>query len=153
MRLRRGRPGDAAALAALRWEFRAALARPNEIRGPFVRRCARWMRPRLGARSSWRVWVIEDAGAIVGQLWLAVIEKVPNPVPEAERHGYVTNVYVRPSHRGAGLGRRLMDAVTSWCASNAVDSVVLWPTAKSRSLYRRHGFAAPPALLEKTRKR
>ncbi len=153
MRLRRARPDDAAALAALRWEFRSALARPNEPRAAFVRRCARWMRPRLGRTASWRVWVLEDAGRLVGHLWLAVIEKVPNPVPEPERHGYVTNVYVRPPYRGAGLGRRLMEAVTSWCAANAIDSVVLWPTKASRGLYRRHGFGTPPSLLEKPKQR
>jgi GNAT superfamily N-acetyltransferase len=152
VRLRRGRPADAPALARLRWEFRAALGRPNESRASFVRRCAAWMRPRLGRGSTWKAWIVEDSGTPVGHLWLAVIDKVPNPVPEPECHGYVTNVYVLPRYRGAGLGQRLMDAATSWCDANAIDSVVLWPTPKSRSLYRRHGFRPPPTMLEKTRR-
>jgi GNAT superfamily N-acetyltransferase len=107
------------------------------------------MRPRLGRASSWRAWVVEDSGALVGQLWLAVIDKVPNPVPEPERHGYVTNVYVSPKQRGAGLGARLMAAALAWCDAHDVDAVVLWPTPRSRALYERHGFATPREMLER----
>lgn len=149
LRLRRARPADALPLARLRWEFRAAQDRPNEGRARFVRRCAAWMRAALARRTAWVAWVASDGATIVGHVWVGVVEKIPNPVAEAERHAYVTNVYVAPAHRGAGLGGRLMAAALAWCDAHAIDSIVLWPTAKSRRLYGRHGFAAPPTLLER----
>ena len=109
------------------------------------------MRRRLTPRSGWLCWVAEERGRIAGHVWLATIEKVPNPVAEAERHAYVTNVYVRPENRGAGAGKRLMAAAMSWCESHGVDSVILWPTQKSRSLYTRAGFAAANGLMERPR--
>lgn len=116
-----------------------------------MRRCTAWMRRRLSTRSRWQSWIAEERGRIVGHLWLATIEKVPNPIAEAERHAYVTNLYVRPENRGAGLGERLMAGAVKWCRSHDVDSVILWPTRRSRPLYSRHGFNSAKGLMERTR--
>ena len=40
-----------------------------------------------------------------------------------------------------------MDAAMAWCRGNGIDSVILWPTSRSRSLYERHGFAVRGDLL------
>jgi GNAT superfamily N-acetyltransferase len=93
--------------------------------------------------------VAEDAGAVVGTIWVGLIEKLPNPTPEPEEHAYVTNVYVRPAARGAGTGSALLRAALAWCEARGVHAVVLWPTARSTPLYRRHGFDTPAALLER----
>jgi GNAT superfamily N-acetyltransferase len=141
-------PADAAALAELRYEFRANVAPAAEARGAFLERCARWMAARLGGAGPWRCWVAESEGALAGQLWLQLIEKLPNPVAEPERHAYVTNVYVRPALRGRGVGGRLVAGALGWCRENGVDSVILWATPASRTLYARHGFRAPEELME-----
>lgn len=85
---------------------------------------------------------------MLGHLWLSLIEKIPNPAPELERHAYITNVYVRPEGRGGGAGRELMEAALVFCREQQVDSVILWPTARSRTLYARHGFVAPEDMME-----
>ena len=139
---------DAPALAPLRWEFRAPLGAVTEAEGAFVARCAAWMAARLGAGDAWRAWVAESAGEVVGTIWVGLIEKLPNPTPEPEEHAYVTNVYVRPAARGAGVGSALLRAALAWCEGRGVHAVVLWPTARSAPLYRRHGFDTPAALLE-----
>jgi GNAT superfamily N-acetyltransferase len=149
-RIRRAVPGDARALARLRYEFRSEIAPPVEPEARFVARCARWMAARLRRRGAWRCWVVEDAaGEPVGAGWLQVIEKLPNPVAETERHGYITNLYLRPSHRGQGIGHRLLEALLAECHRETVDAVILWPTPRSRSLYERHGFAVRDDLLER----
>jgi len=92
---------------------------------------------------------MEEADRLVGVVWLQLIEKVPNPGAEAEKHGYISNFYFEPSRRGAGLGSRLMDACLRFCEEEAVDAVILWPTPRSRRLYERHGFAVREDLLER----
>lgn len=142
MTIRPAAERDAAALAALRYRFRAGLEPAVEDEAHFVARCERWMADRLRAADRWRCWVAESGGVLLGCVWLALLEKVPNPVAEAEEHGYVSNLYVAPSARRAGLGGALLDEALRVCRERRVDAVLLWPTTESRSLYRRHGFAA-----------
>jgi len=139
---------DAPALARLRYDFRAALNEPTEDEDTFIARCTSWMALRLAPGSAWRCWVLEQAGSIDGQLWLQLIEKIPNPAPELERHAYITNVYVRPEVRGSGAGQQLLQAALQYCSAARIDAVILWPTERSRTLYARNGFAVPADLLE-----
>ena len=137
---------DARALAELRWEFRSRKTPPTEPREAFLDRCAAWMSLEL-ARGAWRAWVATENGRIVGQIWLQVLSKLPNPADERERHAYISNVYVTPSARG-GVGTRLLRTALDWARSNAIDRVVLWPTARSRTMYERYGFRAAGDVLE-----
>jgi GNAT superfamily N-acetyltransferase len=146
VRIREASDADAAQLASMRFDFRSSLVDPTESRSAFLRRCGRWMRARL-RRRTWRCWVAERRDGIVGHLWLAPIEKIPNPIDEPERHAYLTNVYVRPEARGLGIGERLLAWAMAWCRINAVDTVLLWPTSRSRSLYARHGFRGRGRLM------
>ena len=140
---------DVPALARLRYEFRAAHDSPVEAKDDFLARCSVWMDARLVSGSSWRCWIAEEGGRAVGTIWLQRIEKLPNPVAEAESHGYVSSLYVVPSSRGAGLGSRLLGVCLEACQAGEMDAVILWPTPQSRSLYLRHGFAAREDLLER----
>ncbi len=147
--IRAATPDDAAALAELRWEFRSGLNPPVEDRGPFVARCADWMRRELGPSGGWRAWLAAaDDGAISGAIWMHMIAKVPNPVGERDRHAYVSNLFVKPAARG-GVGTKLLEAVLEWTEAHGIDRVVLWPTAGSRSLYRRYGFTFNGDVMER----
>ncbi|HEX5723899.1 MAG TPA: GNAT family N-acetyltransferase [Longimicrobiaceae bacterium] len=146
--IRAAAPEDAPVLARLRYEFRRELGEVVEAESAFVERCTAWMAERLGPAGAWRCWVAEREGEIVGTAWVQWIEKIPNPVDEAEHHAYITNCYVRPAARGGGIGSGLLEAALAWCRDEGVDAVILWPSARSRSLYLRHGFAARDALLE-----
>jgi len=88
-----------------------------------------------------------DRGTIVGNIWLQIVEKLPNPNVERERHGYVTNFFVRPEYRNTGAGSRLLDALLGECRGLEIDSVFLWPSDRSRPLYERHGFVTPSTML------
>jgi GNAT superfamily N-acetyltransferase len=145
--IRPGERRDVPALARLRYEFRAGHDAPIESEAEFLARCAEWMEARLAPGGSWSCWLAEEAGRAVGTIWLQRIEKLPNPVAEAESHGYVSSLYVVPSSRGAGLGSRLLGVCLEACQAEGMDAVILWPTPRSRSLYRRHGFAVREDLL------
>ena len=141
-------PADARALAELRWEFRAGKTPPTEAHDAFVDRCHTWMSEEL-ERGAWRAWVAEQDGLIVGQIWLQLLSKLPNPAEERERHAYISNVYVTPAARG-GVGTRLLRTALDWATGHDIDRVVLWPTMRSRSMYQRFGFVANGGVLELT---
>ena len=147
--IRPGERPDAPALARLRYEFRAGHDTPIESEAEFLARCAAWMEARLVPGGPWSCWLAVEAGRAVGTIWLQRIEKLPNPVDEAESHGYVSSLYVVPSSRGAGLGSRLLGVCLEACQAEEVEAVILWPTPRSRSLYLRHGFAVREDLLER----
>jgi len=138
---------DAGVLAELRWEFRVARAPANETHDAFVARCEEWMRRELASGAQWRAWVAVADGRIVGQAWLQTIGKMPNPVEERERHAYVSNVFVQPAFRG-GAGTPLLDAALAWARANTIDRVILWPSARSVTLYERHGFTHNGDVME-----
>lgn len=139
--IRLATPEDAPALADLRFRFRSELGEPAEPEAEFRARCARWMAERLGGNPAWRCWVAERPEGLVGNLWLQVIEKVPNPVAEPEQHAYITNVYVLPHLRSAGVGALLLEAALAWCRQMKTDAALLWPSPRSRSFYARYGFS------------
>lgn len=149
-------PSDASRLAQLRWAFRTEHARPAEDEAAFLARAAAWFEDRL-AGDRWRAWVAEVDGGeesgpvVVGQVVLQVVEKVPNPVVEAETLGYLTNVFVLPGWRGRGLGRQLIVQAVQWCEGAGLDTLVLWPTQQSVPMYRRLGFIEQPMALDLTR--
>jgi len=132
-------------------EFRLALrSQPGvniESEETFRKRCELWMSEALKL-PEWRCWVAAKGAVLEGGLWLQLIEKIPNPTPEAERLAYITNFFVNESLRGRGLGSRILDEALDFCRRENVHSVVLWPTERSRPLYQRYGFNVPQGLFE-----
>lgn len=147
IQVRRATPADVSALATLRYEFRSQRKPPVESAAEFTARCIEWMRPRVADEARWRVWVLDHGGTIIGNIWLEIIEKLPNPNVERELHGYVTNFFVRPEYRNTGAGSRILEAALEECRRLDVDSVFLWPSERSRPLYERHGFVTPSTML------
>src|SRR5690348_10778624 len=95
----RAGPDDAARLARLRLAFRSERRATTEETEAFLVRCENWMTPRLATDSSWRAWILDRNGDALGNIWLQVIEKIPNPGDESELHAYITNFYVHPDVR------------------------------------------------------
>lgn len=135
-------------LAALRHDFRTRNIPGDEDRDEFIARCEAWMRERLGDDGLWHCWVAEQDGAPVGNIWLNLIEKIPNPAPETECHAYITNFYVPEQMRGQRVGSRLLETALEWCKEKRVHAAILWPSDRSRPLYERNGFAVREDLLE-----
>jgi GNAT superfamily N-acetyltransferase len=146
-RVRRATVTDASVLAELRFAFRSSLVVPVETREEFLSRCTIWMRSQLADESRWRAWILESDDAPIGAVWLQIIEKLPNPGLERELHAYVTNLFVRPEHRGRGGGGMLLATLLAACVGIGIDTVFLWPTAESRPLYTRHGFSVTESVM------
>lgn len=137
---------DARILATLRYEFRVSTAPVNETEEVFRERCEKWMSERLLATASWKCWIAERDGEAVGNIWIQLIEKMPNPGFEPEYHAYVTNVYVREDSRGRGAGSKLLADALDWLQRQDVHCVFLWATEKSGDFYGRHGFSTSDSV-------
>ena len=67
--------------------------------------------------------------------------------------GSIENLYVRPAHRGAGIGSALLSAAEDRLAAEGVDNVgleVMADNEAARRFYRRHGYRAHRVELEKS---
>lgn len=146
--IRAATPADIPRLAFLRYEFRRVRAPANETELEFRARCEAWMHARLG-NDQWRCWVAEHDGVIVGNVWVSLMEKMPNPVVEPEEHAYVTNFFVLDEARGQGVGSLMLGAALAWCEARGVQAAILWPTERGRPLYERHGFSAKGEVMQK----
>jgi GNAT superfamily N-acetyltransferase len=147
--VRRAGPGDEGALARLRWRFRTE--EEPEHPEPWES-FATWTVPffrRALSGDRWAMWLAEADGRAVGCACIQVVDVVPRPNRPGQRAwGYVTNVYVEPEHRG-GLGAALVDEAVRWAEDQDLETLLVWPSERSVSLYRRAGFAEPSDLLER----
>jgi GNAT superfamily N-acetyltransferase len=142
--------GDVPELARLRWQLYAEqLGDPAETPDAYRDRFAAFAVDAL-ASPGWRAWVARDDDRLAAAMWLRSVPRVPVPGKRAGPIGYLTNVYVAPEHRNAGLGGRMLAVVTAWCRDQGYSEVIVWPTERSRPFYARHGFDLPgePLVLK-----
>jgi GNAT superfamily N-acetyltransferase len=139
---------DALNLARLRYEFRSSFHNTVEDELSFVQRCTAWMQEQLGRNSHWRCWIAEWRQTPIGNIWVQLVEKIPNPLAESESYVYLTNFYVRAEHRGNGIGSRLLSEALAWSRSQNAQLVILWPTEQSKPFYARNGFAPARDVMQ-----
>ena len=150
MEIRPATPDDANELARLRWDFRVEHGTPvTRTFEEFASEFRVFVTDALAGGARWRAWVAHADGGLVGCVWLQPVEKVPHPSRGRwERPlAYVTNVYVEPDLRDAGVGARLLDAAMTFAREQRMSEAVVWPTPRSVSLYRRAGFGTESAPL------
>lgn len=88
----------------------------------------------------WVIWLAEVDAAIASHAFIGLIDKIPRPVEQLRRIGYLTNVYTAPEHRGQGLGSQVLDAATEWARRTGVELLFVWPSEASVDHYKRNGF-------------
>jgi GNAT superfamily N-acetyltransferase len=152
VQIRRAAAADVQTLAEMRYAFRTALAPGQEDEAAFIARVSAWMADRLTSSRDWYAWVATTDDAIVGTIWLERVEKMPNPVREAECLGYITNMFVSPACRSAGVGSMLLRAAAEFADHNGFHTLILWPSPRSREFYTRHGFEARDNLFARVSK-
>src|ERR1043165_2288579 len=141
---------DAELLARFRFELRSFYHEVLEGEAAFIERCAEWMRERLRSGGAWSCWIAEHQQKPVGAVWVQLIEKIPNPIAEPEYYVYLTNFYVREQFRGIGIGSMLLSEALAWSKANNAETVILWPTERSKALYSRHGFTLASNFMQLT---
>ena len=139
---------DALTLARLRYEFRSSFHQVCEDEVTFVDRCTVWMRERLRSDGLWKCWIAEFQDTAIGNVWVQLVEKIPNPIEEPEYYIYLTNFYVREQFRSHGVGSMLLSEILDWVKSRNIKTVILWPTERSKAFYIRHGFATAEDIMQ-----
>jgi GNAT superfamily N-acetyltransferase len=99
-------------------------------------------------RWRWAVFVAEIESNIIATITVEIIAKVPRPNRLHARWGYVTNVYTVPEWRGQGMGTSLMHHVQAWATATKLEFLVLWPSKRAVSFYRRAGFTPEDEALQ-----
>lgn len=136
--VRHAEPGDAPELARLRWEFRSE-DQANQQLDEFSREFEEWLTNALA--SGWVAAVADQgSGTLVGCIFLQSVGKVPNPGARDRSLGYVTNSYVASSHRGRGVGARLLEVVIAAARDRGHEFLIVWPSEEALSFYARAGF-------------
>jgi ribosomal protein S18 acetylase RimI-like enzyme len=93
--------------------------------------------PRRMIANDWPMYCAMAGNELVG--WADV---APIDIPECAHRG-VLGMGVSASHRGAGLGSRLLDACLSHAPRSGIEKVeltVFASNARAIALYRKHGF-------------
>lgn len=83
-------------------------------------------------------------GEVVGMAWVALVPRIPRPVPTMRLSGDLQTVYVLPEHRGRGIGSALVGAAASHAADAGALRVTVHSGRKAVPVYERLGFEASP---------
>lgn len=135
---------DIPELARLRWQLYTEREPHDESFEAYAERFTAFARDGL-ARDDWRVWCAEEDGHLVAAMWLQIVPRVPAPGRGDPRpNGYLTNMYVEPTHRSQGLGSRMLQELDTHCETGGFELVLAFPAPDAYAFYERNGFTRPP---------
>lgn len=98
---------------------------------------------------SFTIVVAELDGRLIGTVWLEVVARVPRPSEvDPAPIGYVTFTFVEPEHRNEGVGAAMLARLRDIAIEQRCETLIVWPSERSATLYRRAGFDDPAELLE-----
>lgn len=93
------------------------------------------------------MFVLEDEHGLCGFIWIALITTMVEPFV-----GYIKNIYVSPRLRGAGYGKKLLDAADDWfrrsgCTKASLDASIC--NARAVEIYQAAGYEPVRYRMEK----
>ncbi|GMA29288.1 GNAT family N-acetyltransferase [Arenivirga flava] len=134
---------DAAALAALRWAWSATPEDrdPDRLARDFVAFMS-------STADSHRCVVAERDGALVAMAWVAFTARPPIIGTTGRRSADLQSVFVRPEHRGAGLGVRLVQAAIELARAEGAEHLTVHATPDAAAFYERFGFEPGPTIAQ-----
>lgn len=147
MKISQAGTGDAAGLARLL----AANARRNDpAEGPddsFVEEFAGWWAAQQHSHVAYVART--DGPELVGMAWVALVPRVPRPGKLSRLSADIQSVFVRPEHRGLGIGSALVEAATAYALRLGALHVTVHSGRQAVPVYERLGFVSSPQLLQR----
>ena len=134
MRFRRARPGDVGAILRLMRGLYRHDRLPYRVGTARAALTGLMRAPRFG-----RVYVVDAGGELAGYFVLTLSWSLMYTGADA----FVDELYLAPSHRGQGLGRRAVDFLLARCRDfdvRALHLEVERDNRRARALYRTAGF-------------
>ncbi len=104
----------------------------------FLREYSSLLRRAVGDRHE-GLFVLDDGETVRGFLWVAITSTLVDPWC-----GYIKNIYVAPTHRRQGWGRRLLERAEGWLSERGVSCVELDCTVGNEAalaLYESAGYS------------
>jgi GNAT superfamily N-acetyltransferase len=139
---------EAEMVVARRIEFLGAVRGPSfRPSHDLVERTHSWVaaEQRAGRLHS---WVAEDGPEFVGVVSLLLWPRPPQPEDIRTLEGYIINMYVPPTRRRLGIGRRLLAHCRAGAEQLGVRKLLLHATEEARPLYESSGFAPKMNWME-----
>ena len=139
--LKRAEVGDAELLTVMRLEMRrereSAVCRISDAE--FYRRNLEFFRTHLadGTFISYIVWADDEAAACSG---LSIQIHPPTYENPTGKHGYITNMFTRPSWRKRGIAKMLVEKIIETAKLEGCAQLFLNASPMGRSVYLRCGF-------------
>lgn len=133
---------DIPRLAQMRWDFRVELHHEPiapEAKAPFMQVMLDFLAEAFDS-GMWGIWVAEEDGVIVSNVYIQRIRKVPRPIRLNAEMGYLTNMFTYPAFRGKGIGAELLRYALEWARSRRLETIILWPAEGREEFYMRGGF-------------
>ncbi|SFS13139.1 N-acetylglutamate synthase, GNAT family [Dyella sp. OK004] len=140
-RVRLAGQGDAGLLTELRCAFLEEMG--QSLPDGFADRLRAWIEEAIATEHLY-AWLAEQEGRVVGSAAVNPFPHLPSANYPTGRGWYLLNVFVKPKHRGEGVGAGLIAAVGSAAREQGVDTVTLRAAPGARGLYERAGFSALP---------
>ncbi|WP_218017119.1 GNAT family N-acetyltransferase, partial [Sphingobium herbicidovorans] len=133
-------PEDLETICRHRHEMFKVSGRTDEAVTPMTDNFRPWLEPRLADGRYFGWLILADAEVIAG-VGMMVLDWPPHPShPDQGARGYVLNMYVEPTYRRRGLGKRLMDLCRLEAERRGLTYTVLHATQQGRGLYEQLGW-------------
>jgi GNAT superfamily N-acetyltransferase len=89
---------------------------------------------------SYRGWLAESDGHVVGGAGVVISPWPGNPGFLLAKRAMILNMYVERDYRRRGIARALMETIIAWCKAEGFSSVGLHASDEGRPLYESMGF-------------
>jgi len=149
MDYRLARATDLGTLAELRWQSRTDEdgETPQCSHSEFTAACERFL---LKGLTSSAYWLAVEDNRIVSHICVQQVPMIPRPCRIDDRWGYITNAYTLPLFRNQGIGETLMRHVIAWAQTEELELLIVWPSDRAISFYRKLGFKSENDILQRT---
>ena len=84
----------------------------------------------------WHAWIAEPGGC--GSV--EIVQWVPGRLDPTTRRAWIHSVYIEPTFRRRGIGRRLTETMVAWCREQGFQWIYLHASEQGRPLYESLGF-------------
>ncbi|NIK59581.1 GNAT family N-acetyltransferase [Kribbella shirazensis] len=147
MRISQANANDTPELARLLWLNSSDEEAAERSVDAFAAELAQWWRVHQDSHIAFVARL--DRPELVGMAWLALVPRAPRPGATSRLSADIQSVFVRPEHRGQGIGAALVETASQHATHLGALHVTVHSGHKAVPLYERLGFRSSRQLLQR----